>query len=133
MMRFAGMLLTEDESRELIGEVNDWCRRTGTNYNRLVTAAKVAVSTRSAVRHRSRRVTMMVAARLRAAMRDNPHGITREAHKARLRRPALAQAVVTYLQPVDRTPCSRCGIRADVGCRHSANWSAMEMRGMVRV
>lgn len=121
-------LLTEADSRKVIDEINAWCRRTGSNYNRLVTAARVAPSTRSAVRSRQRRLTIETATRLRTAMKANPHGIGKGEHKARVRsqaRDALdrqrakRQADFPAVRiAVDRSPCERCGARRDLGCSH---------------
>ena len=131
-MRHEQHLLTQAESIGVIDEVNSWIRRTGTNYLRLITAAGVAPSTRSAVRIRQRRLTIHTADKLRAAMTAHPHGIARGEHKARVRLAAQttlerqrakqtrdfpAAAVV-----VDRTPCPRCGIRRDLGCVHSGRF-----------
>jgi hypothetical protein len=129
-MRFEGMLLTEIESRAVIAEVNAWCRRTGTNYNKLVTAAGVNVSTRSSVMHRNRRLTTMTADRLRATMRKHKHGISKGEHRERTTQAEIAayerqsrkarrEFPQADLPRVDRTPCSRCGVRADIGCEHS--------------
>ena len=122
--RYRGTLLTEAESHAIIDEVNRWCRKTGTNYNKLITAAKVAPSTRSQVRHRERRITIEVARRLKQAMTLYPHGITKTEHKARLRRiyrPMPSEQIES--RRVHREPCPKCGTRADIGCKHSI-WSA---------
>ena len=39
----------------------------------------------------------------------------------RVTRIAERDAMAEGLRVVDRTPCPRCGVRADVGCRHSAS------------
>jgi hypothetical protein len=129
-------LLTEDESRMVIDEVNSWCRRTGTNYNKLVTAARVNETTRYAVRIRGRRLTIQTADRLRNAMRVHPHGISKDDHKVRVRvssaeklerqrskrrRDFPAEAV-----RVDRSPCPKCGARRDLGCEHWARFECSE-------
>jgi len=118
-MRHEQHLLSEAESARVIDEVNAWCRRTGTNYLKLVTAARVAPSTRSAVRHRRRKLTIYTAAKLRGAMAANPNGISKGEHKARLSR-ARAEAVRTIVLPprVDSRTCDLCGARRAVGCRH---------------
>jgi hypothetical protein len=51
-MRYEGMLLTLAESHALIEEMNTWCRRTGTNYNKLVGLARVSATMRSSVKAR---------------------------------------------------------------------------------
>lgn len=125
-MRHEKFLLTHLESASLIAEVNRWIRRTGTNYNRLITAANVAPSVRSAVKHRKRRLTIQVADRLRRAMRLHPDGIPRGEHKRRverrgrerLRRQQQRRRITFAAVRVDRTPCSRCGARRDIGCKH---------------
>lgn len=120
-------LLSEDESRRVIEEVNAWCRRTGTNYNKLVTAARVNESTRYYVRTRRRRLTNDTAAKLRTAMRANPQGISKGEHKARVRAASAEKLerqrtirLRDFPAPTvpDRTPCPRCGVRRDVGCTH---------------
>lgn len=118
-MRHEQHLLSEAESALVIDEVNGWCRRTGTNYLKLVTAARVAPSTRSAVRRRRRKLTIQTAAKLRGAMAAHPNGISKGEHKARLSR-ARAEAVKTIALPprVDNATCDRCGARRAVGCRH---------------
>lgn len=113
-MRHEHLLLSEDESRKVIDEVNAWCRRTGTNYNKLVTAARVNASTRGWVRTGRSRLSHITAAKLREAMRANPHGISKREHKARL---ANMRARFTRPPapppPVDRTPCWKCGVPMD--------------------
>ena len=129
-------LLTEDESRMVIDEVNSWCRRTGTNYNKLVTAARVNETTRYAVRIRRRRLTSDTATRLRTAMRANPQGITKGDHKVRVRA-ATAEKLERQRSKrrrdfpaeavrVDRSPCPKCGARRDLGCEH---WARFECSG----
>jgi hypothetical protein len=126
-MRYEGQLLTEAESAALIDELDLWCRRTGTNYNKIVIAAGVAVSLRSMVRTKGKRVTITVSNRLRKAMREFGKGITRQEHRARLSlilsRPSQMSIDEIQQRRVNREPCPRCGVRADVGCKHSI-WSA---------
>lgn len=122
--RYRGVLLTEAESRAIIDEINRWCRKTGTNYNKLVTAANVGPSIRSDVRLRKRRLTMTVAKRVRTIIVSYPQGISKAEHKARLRRmnqPLPREEIES--RRVNREPCSHCGTRADIGCKHSI-WSA---------
>lgn len=131
-MRHEEQLLTDVESQAVIEEINAWCRRTGTNYNKLVTAARVAPSTRSDVRNRGRRLTIQTAMKLRTAMRANRKGIVLGEHKARVRRIAqesldrqrakLKRDFPATPLKVDRTPCPRCGVRRDVGCVHHAKF-----------
>lgn len=126
-MRHERLLLTIDESLALIAEINRWCRRTGTNYNRFVTAAGVRPSLRSSVR-RGTRLTITTAEIIRTTMRDNPRGIDREEHKRRLKRRAddvvrrqrqrVAATYPAVLVRVDRSPCPRCAVRKDIGCKH---------------
>lgn len=138
-MRFSRCLLSEGESQALIDDVDRWCRRTGTNYNRLVIAARVAVTIRHKVRVKRQRVTIPVATRLRLAMAQKPHGITREEHKLQPKPwggyPAAAKLEVKRTEPqrVDRTPCPKCGVRADVGCHHSAPALSAYVGGGIRV
>lgn len=127
--RFRDALLSEQESRTVIDDVTAWCRRTGTNYNKLVTAARVAPSTRSLVRRQKRRLTLETANRLRSTMLRYPQGISKAEHKSRLEQRRTA-VTVERIPPriVDRTPCPRCGVRADIGCRHV--WSANRLRSI---
>ena len=127
-MRHEHCLLTDEESRKVIDEVNAWCRRTGTNYNKLVIAARVAPCTRSFVRHRGRRMTIFTAAKLRGAMKANPHGIGKGEHKARVR--IAAKDIVERQRAkrrtdypaegmrVDHSTCPKCGARRAHGCEH---------------
>lgn len=132
-MRFKDCLLSQAESMVLIDQVDAWCRRTSTNYNRLVIAAGVNVSTRSSVRHRGRCLTFTVAARLRVAMKNHPRGITLAEHRTRTTRAEVSAFERTMLRitaelpppRIDRTPCGKCGVRADIGCKHTQIWSAM--------
>lgn len=118
-MRHEQHLLSEVESLRVIDEINAWIRRTGTNYLRLTTAAGVAPSTRSAVRHRRRKLTIETAKRLRAAMEAHPNGISKGEHKVRLSRARLAAIKIPALPPrVDSRTCDLCGARRAVGCRH---------------
>lgn len=128
MLRHEHFLLSEADSRRVIGEVDAWCRRTGTNYNKLVTAARVAVSTRSAVRQRQRRLTIETASRLRTTMAAHPQGIGKAEHKARLSQARQAFRPVEMPQRVDRSPCPNCGTRRDVGCVH---WARFERGALV--
>lgn len=126
-MRHEHLLLSEGESLAVIEEVNAWCRRTGTNYNKLVTAARVAVSTRSAVRKRRRRLMRETAARLVATMSANPQGISKREHKGRLSAARAAFVPPAPLVRVDRSPCPKCGARRDIGCEH---WERFERLGV---
>lgn len=124
-MRHEAFLLTEAESRAIIERVNAWCRRTGSSYNKLITAARVAPCTRSHVRQGKRRLTHTVAARLLSTMEANPHGIAKDDHRRRVREieaRALKRVItIRMAEPprvVDRSPCPRCGVRRDIGCRH---------------
>lgn len=126
-MRHERLLLTIDESLDVITEINSWCRRTGTNYNRFVTAAGVRPSLRSSVR-RGTRLTITTVEIIRKTMRDNPRGIDRDEHKRRvkcrateqLRRQQQRDRIIHPAMPirVDRSPCPRCGTRKDHGCEH---------------
>lgn len=136
MMRYAGCLLTLPDSLALIDAVDHWCLRTGTNYNKLVTAAGVGCTTRHKVRIKGQRITFTVAARLSAAMKQYPLGIPRDQHKLRIatiRRTRVQSSSVVMIdlesRRVNREPCSRCGIRADIGCKHSVVWSAGAVAG----
>jgi hypothetical protein len=110
-------LLTAEQAKALLAEMDRWCRRTGTNYHRLATAARVAPNTRAMIRQGKRRPTIKVADRIRVAMAKNPRGIDREKHLANRLSP---QAEPRVMPPriVDRSPCPRCGVRADIGCAH---------------
>lgn len=131
-MRHEKLLLTIEESQAVVTEINRWCRRTGTNYNKFVTAAGVRPSLRSSVR-RGCRLTIDTAQIIRATMKDNPHGISKQDHKRRIvrrtrqrlerikeRREAEYPAV-----RVDRTPCPKCGVRRDAKptCKH---WKSID-------
>lgn len=135
-MRHEAFLMSEAESLAIIEQVNAWCRRTGSSYNKLVTAARVAPCTRSHVRMGKRRLTHQVAARLTATMQANPHGIAKDEHKRRVREvEARALARVLYqrrTEPprvVDRSPCPRCGVRRDIGCQHFPAFESERARG----
>lgn len=133
-MRHEQHLLSEDESRKVIDEVNSWCRRTGTNYNKLVTAARVAPCIRSSVRFHGARMSHATADKIRTAMRANPHGIAKHEHKARVRE--VAHGIVARqrmkhsrnfpaARPViDRTECPRCGALRNHGCEHWARFES---------
>lgn len=118
--------LSPADSRKLIEEINRWCRRTGTSYNKLVTAARVRPSLRSRVLTKGMCVSVRVAEKLRRAMREHRAGISRAEHRERTRLPPPSPPI--ELPRVDREPCPYCGVRADVGCRHV--WSAETARGM---
>lgn len=114
-MRHDHLLLTDEDSRRVIDEVNAWCRRTGTNYNKLVTAARVNPSTRGWVRNGRSRLTIATAAKLREAMRANPRGIEKGEHKTRLANyRAMFTAPPPPPPPIDRSPCIKCGTRMDL-------------------
>ncbi|ALJ15347.1 hypothetical protein ATM17_21510 [Sphingopyxis macrogoltabida] len=127
-MRHEQHLLSEAESRQVIDDVDAWLRRTGTNYNRLITAARVNASTRHCVRIKHRRLTIDTAHRLRDAMQAHPRGIGKGEHKARVRAAAAEQLERQRAKrrrdfpalpiTVDRSPCPRCGVRRDLGCDH---------------
>lgn len=116
-MRFTDAdLLTHEQATALLGEMERWCRRTGTNYFRLVTAARVPPNTRAAIRQRKRRITIKLANQIRTAMRNNRQGISKEQHmKNRLAPPPPPPPPPVV---IDRTPCRFCGVRADIGCAH---------------
>ena len=127
--RYRGVLLTEAESMAIVEEINRWCRKTGTNYNKLVIAAGVGPSVRSDVCLRKRRLTIIVAQRVRSVITRYPQGITKAEHKSRLRRmnqPLPREEIES--RRVNREPCPKCGTRADIGCRHSI-WSANQWGG----
>lgn len=109
-------LLSPEDALNLMAAVDAWCRRTGTNYLKLVNAARIPPSTRSSVKHGKRRLTVILAARITAAMTANPRGISKEEHKMNSRRPVRAARVMPVI--VDRSPCPRCGTRKDFGCKH---------------
>lgn len=127
-MRHEEFLLSHDESRQLVRAVNAYLDRTGTNYNRLVTAAAVNPSIRSDVTTRDKRLTIHTADKIRSAMKQNPTGIPKEQHKRtiirrtkeRINRVKQKTREGYPAQPVrvDRTPCFKCGVRKDIGCEH---------------
>ncbi len=126
-MRHERLLLTIEESLQVVSEINRWCRRTGTNYNRFVTAAGVRPSLRSSVR-RGTRLTITTAEIVRSTMAEYPRGIEWQEHKRRVKRRASERLnrvqqrerieFPAVLIRVDRTPCPRCGVRKDIGCKH---------------
>jgi hypothetical protein len=130
-MRYDGCLLTEAESRSLIDEVDRWCHRTGTNYNKLVVAAGVGATTRHKVRIKGQRITMAVAAKLRQAMRQNRNGISREDYRA-IPKPWRREVPLVIVRPepmrVSHETCRRCGARSG-RCEHTL--SAHGARGIV--
>lgn len=140
-MRFRGLLLTTGQSLAVMVEVDAWCRRTGTNYNRLIVAAGVAPSLRSDVRCRGRKLTKMTAQKLRRTMRQFASGISRQQHKEHLgeERRELAQQIekqvrqIAAVMTIDRTPCPRCGVRADIGCEHTRRFERQPLVGIMRV
>lgn len=129
-MRHERFLLSSMESEQLIRAVQSYLHNTGTNYNRLVTAAGVNPSVRTDVKKRGKRLTMKTADKLRAAMRQNPNGIPKDQHKRtvirrtreRINRVKQKTQQAYPAQPlrVDRTPCPRCGVRKDIGCKHQS-------------
>lgn len=117
-MRHEQHLLSHDESRAVIDEVNAWCLRTGTNYNKLVIVAGVNRATRGWVRSARSRLTELTAAKLREAMDANPNGIPREEYKI-VPKPWGGPFNMTPIPepappPVDRSACIRCGTRMDL-------------------
>jgi hypothetical protein len=117
-MRYAETdLLTAEQAKALLAEMDRWCRRTGTNYHRLVTAARVAPNTRAMIRQGKRRPTCKVADRIRAAMKRNPGGIDKQRHLANRLAPPPEPRIIPAPIP-DRSPCPRCGTRGDIGCAH---------------
>lgn len=123
-MRHEQHLLSEVESARVIDEINAWCRRTGTNYNKLITAARVNTSLRYCVLFRGCKMREDTAARLRGAMSANPRGIEKGEHRSRVRANAVRLATrqqderSRLTRPVDRSPCPYCETRRDLGCRH---------------
>lgn len=119
-------LLTADEAKALLAEMERWIRRTGTNYFRLTTAARVPPNTRSMIRQGKRRPTVKIAIRIRAAMSDNPRGIDRDRHLANRLAPSSEPRRVPA--PIaDRSPCPRCGTRGDIGCKHQPGASGVSV------
>lgn len=111
-------LLTADEAKALLADMERWIRRTGTNYFRLTTAARVPPNTRSMIRQGKRRVTKKVAARIRSAMRANETGIEWEKHIHNRKLSASPEPIYVPAPIADRSPCPRCGVRGDIGCKH---------------
>lgn len=138
-MRYEGCLLTVEQSRALIDEMDRWCRRTGTNYNKLVVVARVGVTTRHKVRLKGQRVTFEVADRLRGTMKRYRFGISRDEYgklpkpwgvgdtTARLKRKVVEMARVEPLR-VNNATCGRCGAREGM-CEHTRVLSAMVAAG----
>lgn len=128
-MRYEGLLLSRTESRALIDEIDCWCRRTGTNYNKIVVAAGVAVTIRHKVRMKDQRVTLATAAKLKTAMRQHSGGINR-ADYLKLEKPwrrevNILAAELAMIPRINREICWRCG--SIVGrCEHTL--SANEVR-----
>lgn len=126
-MRYEGCLLTIEDSRRLIDDVDRWCRRTGTNYNKLVVVARVGVTTRHKVRIKGQRVTFAVAARLRNAMLDYPRGISRDEYRKKPKPWSGGRILPITPKPepirVSSATCSRCGAR-EGNCEHTRVLSA---------
>jgi hypothetical protein len=126
-MRYDGILLTGAESLALINEVDRWCRRTGTNYNKLVVTAGVAPGIRHMVRIKGKRISAAVAARLRQSMRDHRKGITREDYR-QIAKPWRREAeaiIATISQPIRmaQETCRRCGAREGM-CEHTRGFES---------
>lgn len=134
MLKYEQGLLTHTESCALFDEIDRWCRRTAISYSRFAIAAGVEVNTRAAVRNRGRCLTFATAFKLRAAMENNPAGISKS--ESRKRRRELEQRALARVQavaatmlaptqsPVNRDPCPWCNVRGDIGCRHTRVLSA---------
>lgn len=119
-------LLTPDEALSLLADMERWIRRTGTNYFRLTTAARVPPNTRSMIRQGKRRPTVKVADRIRAAMSANPRGIDRDKHLENRLAPSSEPRCIPA--PIaDRSPCPRCGVRGDIGCKHQPGATRMSV------
>lgn len=133
-MRYEGCLLTEAESQALIDEVDRWCRRTGTNYNKLVVVARVGVTTRHKVRLKGQRLTKEVANRLSQAMAAYRFGISRDEYRQMPKpwRGARIVARLPVVEPVrvNSETCGRCGARAG-RCDHTANFEPVWSPRMV--
>jgi hypothetical protein len=131
--RWAGRTISREESLLLLNEMAKWCRKTGTNYNKLVGEARVAPSFRSYLRSNRREcVSVEVAGRIRDAMKRNPHGLKEPNYHGRsCSAVANSQpAPVVEIVRVNRDPCFRCGVPADRGCEHSLSASAHSVRMM---
>lgn len=122
-----GALLTEAKSLALVEEIEQWCERTGTNYNKLVVAAGVRPSIRHMIRVKGKRVTPNVAARLRRAMRDYPEGISREEYRGKPKPWGGATESAPPPKPeheiANSATCARCGAR-EGQCEHTRILSA---------
>ncbi len=123
--RWAGQLISREESLALLNDIARWCRRTGTNYNKLVGDAGVAPSFRSFLRsRRTECVSLEISKRLRDAMKCNPHGIKVAKYHGRSSsaKAGYQPAEIVQLVRVNRDPCFSCGWRGDLGhspsCQH---------------
>jgi len=135
-MRHEHRLLSHAKTVKLIEDIGAWCKRTGTNYSKLMFAARVTVSTRSAVRLRRRRLTIETADKLRGAMADFPNGITKAQHKAnRLasdherwerQRAKLVRDGEPEIVGDANAECPLCGARRSQGCSHWAKFPSSE-------
>lgn len=126
-MRHEHHLLTLAESQKVIDAVDAWIARTGCNYLKLMTAAGVNPSTRCLVRRGRRRLTTMTAARIRAAIKAHPKGISRADHKlavaaamqGRVDREKAKRASEPRPEHVDsNVECPLCGTLRRDGCSH---------------
>ncbi len=104
-----GELLTREQSLAVIAEVDRWCRKTGTNYNKLVIVAQVPVSTRHKVRRYEQRLTPRIANRLRETMAKYRHGISRDVYRG-IRKPWECEQTELAPAPtrVVRERCWKC-------------------------
>jgi hypothetical protein len=107
-------VLTREQSAQLLADLEDWCRKTGTSYTRLVTFARVPPSTRSRIRRGLCGITHDLANRMRTVMRDHPQGILKTEKPSY----CIIQHKPDPTPIPDRSPCPRCGVRADIGCSH---------------
>jgi hypothetical protein len=107
-------LVSEQRALQIIALLDRWCRRTGTTYNRFVTAARVPPSTRSKIKQGRLRLTITLADRITRTMDENPRGITKGQQRVHVPRHVPAPILL------DRSPCLRCGVRKDIGCGRPA-------------
>lgn len=101
-------------------EITAYLARTGTPISAMSKGATGSISTLRSFMvngHEPRETTV---AKFREWMAANPDGIAPKGN--RIRRPTYRRVQIqptdSIPQPVDRDPCFKCGVRADVGCSH---------------
>ena len=107
-----------DAARQVLAEINDWCAR---NNAAETLIGRVLFLHPGFVGLLRKRLQLSEAKEtiVRRFLAAHPNGYCGDARKVRInvRQPRAGD---DRLYPrVDRDPCPRCGIRADIGCAHS--------------